>query len=148
MAIRAFLTTWTLVDGEIHTPIVDHIDTQPDMGIIVSLITDNGADGLPDGPLILALVESNRVAGAALEVLGNLEGVDLIPPQRPDKKISSLPASARANLDDLVARNKIPASAVTGSDTLGDVLRAIEAHIFPASNGVARYLAARPAEFG
>lgn len=149
MPIRAFISSWQLVDGEIHNPILDHVDTQADMGITLSMIyPDADANGLPDKPVVLVLAESHQVPGPVLEQLGNLDGVDLVPPQRPNKRINTLPAAARADLEALVSRHKIPQAVVTGATTIGDALAAIEKHLAPSSNGVARYLVQRAAEFG
>ena len=149
MSIRAFLTTWQLIGSDIHNPIIDHIDSQPDLGIIASMIyPDADANGLPDKPLVLILVESQQVPGAVLEQLRNLAGVTLIPSARPDKPIATLPPSAKSDLDGLAAAHGIPQSAINNAATLGEALTNIEKYIAPNSNGVARYLAARPAEFG
>lgn len=149
MAIRAFITTWTLIDGQIHNPIVDHIDTQPDMGIICSMVYgDADANGLPDKAEVLVLVESNQVSGHVLEKLGNIQGVTLIPGQRPEKAIKGMPPSVRADIDGLVSAHKIPQSVVTGATSFGDMLRAMEKYISPNANGVTTYIAKRPTEFG
>lgn len=149
MAIRAFITNWSLVNGSVTNPILDHLDTQPDMGITLSMIyPDANADGLPDKPLVLVMAESDRVGGGVLESLKNLAGVTLIPGARHDKHIATLPPSAKADIDGLASAFKIPASVVTGSTTMSDLIGGIEKYICPNSNGVAHYLATRPAEFG
>lgn len=149
MAIRAFLTTWSLVGNEIHNPIIDHVDTQPNMGIILSMTyPDADANGIPDKPVVLVLVESNQVAGPVLEQLKNVDGVTLIPGQRPDKRMSTIAPSVRNDIDGLVALHKLPQSVVTGATTYGDFLGSISRYVSPNAVGVQRYIALRPAEFG
>ncbi len=149
MAIRAFLSTWSLVDDEIHNPIVDHIDTQPDMGITCSMIyPDADVNGLPDKPMVLILVESQQVHGPVLEQLKNLDGVTLIPGQRPDKKMNSLPPSVANDIDGVVSSFGIPRSVVTGATAYSDFLGGIAKYVSPNSTGLSQYIQRRPLEFG
>lgn len=149
MAIRAFLTTWTLVDGEIHNPIVDHIDTQPNMGLICSMIYgDADGNGLPDKPTVMVIVESTQIAGQAIEVLKNVEGVTLIPGQRPDKHMASLPPSVASDIDGLAAQYGIPRSVVTGATTYAQFLAGVAKQINQNATALDAYIAKRPLEFG
>lgn len=149
MAIRAFITTWSLIDSEIHNPIVDHIDTQPDMGIICSMIyPDADSNGLPDKPMVLILVESQQVDGHALEQLKNLNGVTLVPGIRPDKRMASIPPSVSSDIDGLVNAFGIPKSVVTGANNYSDFLGGISKYISPNNSGLASYIQKRPLEFG
>lgn len=149
MAIRAFLTTWSLIDGVIHNPIVDHIDTQPDMGIIPSMIYgDADSNGLPDKPTVMVVVESTQVDGHMLETLKNVEGVTLIPGMRPDKTMSKIPPSVAGDIDGLAAQFGIPHSVVTGATTYAQFLAGVAKQINQNTTALDAYIAKRPLEFG
>lgn len=81
MAIRAFIAPWTLVGNEVHNPIVDHVDTLPNMGIVCSMIyPDADENGVPDGATVLVAVQSDQITGAEIEqMMASLDGVTLIP---------------------------------------------------------------------
>ncbi len=149
MAIRAFLTNWTLVNGVITNPIVEHLDTQPDMGIIPSMIYgDADGNGLPDKPVAMVIVESGQVEGHMLETLKNVEGVTLIPGQRPDKTMAKLPPSVAGDIDGLASQFGIPRSVITGATTYDQFLIGLAKHINQNTTALDRYISKRPLEFG
>jgi len=58
VAIRVFLTTWSVIDNTVINPVTTKVETLPPLAIVCSMVyPDAGANGLPDGPRALVIVD-------------------------------------------------------------------------------------------
>jgi len=135
--IRAFITTWSGVKGgTVSNPIIDYVDTLPNMGIICSMhYPDTDADGLPDKPRVLVIVEGPP----AIENLNNLAGVKMLPAYRFSKPISEIPQNVIDTVKSAIVNEGIPLSALSGIVVYGDFLKKIARYFNASHAGFGRY---------
>jgi len=145
MAIRAFVTTWSVDDlpngqRQIHNPIVDYIDANVTEPITCSMhYPDADNAGLPNRNRVLILVRSTVIPVATLDSLGNLTGVKLIPPYRFNKPISEIPDNVVQGIKDAIVAEGIPLSALAGMTIYGDFYRKIAKYFNVSHSGFGNY---------
>lgn len=122
---RIFLSTWSLVGNEIHNPVVDYVDTLPNMGITCMMFyPDADQNGLPDKAFVIVVMRSTTHDISALASdLNNVTGVKLIPPKKLSTTLASLTTAQRKYVRDLLESYGIPLSAVDAATTVAELLR-------------------------
>jgi len=134
MPARLFLSTWTgAAGGEVKNPIVDYVGTLPNDGYVAMFYGDADGNGLPDFPLVLVLVYSKNYTGAQIETIAsNVAGVHLVPPLRWTYPLSDIPLAKLQAARTYLNNNGIDTSALTLSNTYGDLVKLIVQAIAPA----------------
>lgn len=125
--IRIFLSTWSLDGNTIRNPVVDYVDSQPNLGITCMMYyPDADQDGLPDKSFVIVVMRSvtHDISGIAND-LNSQPGVKLIPPGKLSTPLSSLTNPQRKYVRDLLTSYGIPLSAVDAATTVGELLRMV-----------------------
>ena len=123
MAIRAFITTWSLNGNRVENPIVNYVDTLPAQGITCSMYyPDADQNGLPDKNFLIVLMRSDQLTGAELETIGAAAGALVIDAQTYNKQLSSLNNGQQNKYKNLITNQGAPISIWDNSVTFGDLL--------------------------
>lgn len=139
--IRAFICTWSsepLPGGfrQIHNPIVDHVVANNISGVTCSMhYADADANGLPDKPRVLVMVEGPAV----IETFANLAGVRMLPNVSFNTPADSIP---QAIIDEVVAglvAEGVPSNALNVPVKYGDILRDVARYLSPSHAGFGLY---------
>ena len=119
--IRAFITTWSIVDNHVVNPIVDYVDTLS----LAEPITcnmyypDADANGIPDKPYVLVIVKGP----VGIEQLKNLAGVKMIPAYGFNTPVSEIPSAVKTAIKDEMVSKGVPLSAFADVVVYGDFLK-------------------------
>ena len=124
------------------------VETLPPLGIICSMVyPDADADGLPDGPNMLVIVESQQATGAQLAQLNDLPGVRMIPAHRINDSVDTLTGAQKTRIKDRLLEFDVPLTTIQSFVTVGDIFREVEKHINPNAGGLFKYVLDRASEF-
>lgn len=148
--IRAFICPWELIAAEsrITHPIVEQGESVVTGPFVCSMFyPDADADGLPDGPHVLVLVEGDSVT---IEALDSLEGVYMFPPHPFDTPLDQVPQAIKDEVVALcVQENWMPTEPLfTVAQTYGDCLKLMAKHFQSGFVSFGKYEVERAAEFG
>lgn len=129
--IRAFISTWGLVDNKLTTPILLKFNEMNqeafDNNLPIKKITcsmhwpDSDRDGIPNKNRVLTLVESPD----DIQFFRQLIGVKMLPAYRFQKPISEIPSTIKQNIKDILVIEGIPLTTLIGIKTYGDFLKQI-----------------------
>lgn len=130
--IRVFLTTWSVQAGVLVHGLTGVIDSVPDQQLVPPterfrarlLSPDADADGLPDQPSVMLIINGD----STIEAWAELPGVDMLPPFALNQLIADIPTATVGAVIAALESHGIPYPAVQGSATAGDLLDRIIAY--------------------
>jgi len=137
MAIRAFISTWSLAGDRIENPIVDYVDTLPNQGIVCNMYyPDADGNGIPDKDRVLIIVRGPKVT---IETIKDLTGVKMLPAYRFDKPISEIPQNVKNAIKTAITNEGIPLSALSGLVVYGDFMKKVARYFSVNHKGFGHY---------
>lgn len=148
--IRAFISTWSQVDGAIAHPILGYVDTPPANPILFTcrmFFPDADQDGLPDKLRVLVIVIGDA-GETRVEELKNLAGVKMLPAYPFQKPISEIPQGAKDAIKTAIVNEGIPLSALSGVVVYGDFLKKVAKYFSAGHRGFGRLETDLSGEFG
>lgn len=121
--IRAFITTWALVENQIQNPIVEYINANQlsDPVTCSMFYPDHNGDGVPDKNRVLILVHGQ----VEIEQLALLAGVRMLPAYSFQKPITEIPQNIIDTVKTAIVNEGIPLSALSGIVIYGDFLKKV-----------------------
>lgn len=142
MAIRAFITTWSLDTGAVTNPITAFIDARGETRQLelLTYAPSTTIDGVPDKNRLLVILRSTEIQASELEQLGALSGVRLVPPFPFSTPIADIPAAIRLGIRNAILAEGIPLEALANINTWGDFLRRVAKYFNVSFNNFGRSL--------